>query len=87
MTPPGDFPCNEFVELVTAYLDGALPADEVRRLEEHLAVCGGCDSVLAQFRMVIALTGRLAEDDVDALDDAHRTPLLTAFSAWSAGRS
>ena len=40
MTPPADdFPCNEFVELVTEYLDGALSPDDARRLEEHLAIC------------------------------------------------
>ena len=29
MTPPADdFPCNQFVELVTEYLEGALSSDE-----------------------------------------------------------
>ena len=69
MTPPADdFPCNLFVELVTEYLDGALPADETRRLEEHLAICGGCESVLEQFRVLIRTSGAvLAVADVDAL--------------------
>jgi len=85
--PPGDFPCNEFVEVVTAYLDGALPAEETRRFEGHLALCGGCASVLDQFRTVIALSGRLADDDVDALTDAQRAPMMAAFRAWSAART
>jgi anti-sigma factor RsiW len=88
MTPPvDDFPCNRFVELVTAYLDGALPADETRRLEEHLTICGGCESVLEQFRALIRMSGALAESDVDALTPAQREPVMTAFREWAAGRT
>jgi anti-sigma factor RsiW len=88
MTPPtDDFPCNRFVELVTEYLDGALPADETARLEEHLQICGGCESVLEQFRAIIAMAGHLGEADVDALDDAQREPVMAAFRAWAANRS
>ncbi len=87
MTPSGDFPCNEFVELVTAYLDGALPADDTRRLEEHLVLCGGCESVLEQFRAVIAMSGRLADDDVDALAPRERESVMSAFRDWAATRS
>jgi len=29
-------PCRELVELVTAYMDGALPAAERARCDEHL---------------------------------------------------
>jgi anti-sigma factor RsiW len=88
VTPPvDDFPCNEFVELVTAYLDGALPADDARRLEEHLTVCAGCESVLEQFRTVIALGGRLHDDDVDALPASQRESVMAAFRSWAASRS
>ncbi len=88
MNPPvDDFPCNEFVEVVTDYLDGALPPDDTRRLEAHLEVCPGCQSVLDQFRVVIATTGRLAEHDVDALTDAQRAPLMAAFRDWASTRS
>ena len=88
MTPPvDDFPCNLFVELVTEYLDGALSADDTRRLEEHLQICGGCESVLEQFRTVIRMTGALAEDDVDALAPAQRERVMSAFRAWATARS
>jgi len=88
MSPPDeDFPCNEFVELVTAYLDGAMTPLEVRRLEEHLAVCPGCARVLEQFHAVIRMSGRLSESDVDAIAPSRREPLMTAFREWSAGRS
>jgi hypothetical protein len=88
MTPPvDDFPCNEFVELVTEYLDGALPAAEVVRLEDHLTVCAGCVSVLEQFRTVIRISGRLSESDVDALAPSEREPMMAAFRAWAATRT
>ena len=34
-----DLSCQELVELVTDYLDGALPARERRRFERHLETC------------------------------------------------
>jgi anti-sigma factor RsiW len=88
VTPPADdFPCNEFVEVVTEYLDGAMSADDTRRLEAHLAVCPGCESVLEQFRAIIAMTGRLAEDDVDTLTEAQREPLIAVFREWAVSRT
>jgi predicted anti-sigma-YlaC factor YlaD len=87
MSPPvDDFPCNHFVEVVTEYLDGAMEPDEARRLEEHLAICDGCRSVLEQFRVILRITGRLAEDDVTDLTPEQREPLTAAFRAWAADR-
>jgi anti-sigma factor RsiW len=85
--PVDDFPCDRFVELVTEYLDDALPPDVTRRLEEHLAICGGCESVLEQFRAVIRITGTLGESDVDALTPAQREPLMSVFREWAAERT
>ncbi len=85
--PTDDFPCNEFVEMVTDYLDGSLARDDAHRFEEHLARCGGCVSVLDQFRAVIRASGRLAPADVDALTPAQREPMLAAFRDWAATRT
>jgi anti-sigma factor RsiW len=46
--------CNEFVELVTAFLDGQLDDTTQRRLQEHLADCPGCERYLDQIRQTIA---------------------------------
>jgi anti-sigma factor RsiW len=71
--------CNELVELITDYLDGALP-DNLRALvDEHLAHCDGCLHVLDQFRTVISLTGRLTETDVDNTDEFTRDRLNSIF--------
>ena len=58
--------CQEIVEMVTDYLEGALPRGERRRLEAHLADCPHCTEYLAQMRATIRLTGRLEPDDLTA---------------------
>lgn len=71
--------CQDFVELVTAYLDDALPDDVRTAVDEHLGVCPGCGTVLDQWRTVVALTGRLTGADVAATDELTRDRLLTTF--------
>ena len=56
--------CQELVELVTDYLDGALLGADVERFESHLAICPGCSTYVDQFRETIRLTGRLRVDDL-----------------------
>jgi anti-sigma factor RsiW len=75
--------CNELVELVTDYLEGALEDGERTRLEDHLADCDGCTTYLEQMRTTIRLTGMLTEDQVP---EEGRGELLRVFRAWSAGR-
>jgi predicted anti-sigma-YlaC factor YlaD len=71
--------CQEVVELVTAYLEGALDDGDARLFEEHLAHCEGCRRYLDQMRTTIELTGRLAED---SLEPEARDALLEAFRTW-----
>ena len=49
-------PCQELVELVTAYLDGSLSAEDRERLDAHLKLCDPCVEYIEQFRETIALT-------------------------------
>jgi anti-sigma factor (TIGR02949 family) len=58
--------CREVVEVLTEYLEGALPADDREALEQHLLACTGCAAHLEQLRTTIELTGRLTEDEVPA---------------------
>lgn len=80
---PNPIPCQQVVELVTAYLEGALPAAEHRRLEAHLSACDACSSYLDQLRETIAIAGRLEPADLspEAYDE-----LGGVFSAWAAER-
>lgn len=71
--------CRELVELVTEYLEGALPADEIARFESHLTACPGCATYVDQFRETMRLTGSLREDD---LEPAARDTLLEQFRNW-----
>jgi len=62
MAQAEDLSCAQVVELVTEYLDRVLDPAVVRRLEEHLHECEGCDAYLDQMRTTIELTGRLREE-------------------------
>ena len=55
-----DLACRELVELVTDYLEGALPSRERERFEAHLAECDACDAYVEQVRATIRLAGRAA---------------------------
>ena len=61
---PAEIPCQQVVELISDYLEGALPARERRRLEAHLAGCPHCTAYLAQMRETLRLTGRLVPEDL-----------------------
>jgi len=71
--------CSEFVELVTAYLEGTLPADQRAAFDEHLALCPGCETYLEQFQETIDLLGELPEE---SLSTPGRERLLEAFAQW-----
>jgi anti-sigma factor RsiW len=74
-----DLNCDEFVELVTAYLEGGLDQDTERHFVEHLAVCDGCDRYLDQIRVTVQTLGQLP---ADSLSDSGRDRLLAAFRDW-----
>jgi MFS family permease len=71
-----DLTCVEFVELVTAFLDGALDPITERRLVDHLPNCVGCDRYLDQFRRTIQTLGDLPPQSLSSKD---RDALLAAF--------
>ena len=72
--------CQKLVELVTDYLEAALGAGDLRRFEEHLAVCTDCERYLEQLRETVRITGTLTIDDVSPA--AERT-LVAAFRDWA----
>ena len=68
--------CQELVELVTDYLEGALDEGTVRRFEEHLALCPGCETYLDQMRETAA---RLGTIPAETLTEEMQATLLSAF--------
>jgi anti-sigma factor RsiW len=71
--------CQELVELVTDYLEGALGERDTRAFEQHIAGCDGCTEYLEQIRTTIRLVGSLTPSDLTI--DAETT-LLQAFRDW-----
>ena len=68
--------CQEVVELVTDYLDGAMSPANVARFDHHLSLCDGCVFYVDQIRMTIAAVGRIGAEDVPP---AVRDDLVAAF--------
>jgi hypothetical protein len=68
--------CQEVVELVTDYLERALPADETSLFEQHIDFCDRCIVYVEQMRTTV---GRVSEGDVPP---KTRERLLTAFREW-----
>ena len=71
--------CQEVVEMVTDYLEGALTPADHHRLERHLAGCEHCTEYLAQMRETIRLTGRLTPED---LTPAMRSDFTDLYRRW-----
>jgi predicted anti-sigma-YlaC factor YlaD len=71
--------CQELVELVTEYFEGALPSIERVRFEAHLAECEGCATYLEQMKQTIWVVGQLTERDVSP---PARAALLEIFHGW-----
>jgi anti-sigma factor RsiW len=80
MVDSRELACQELVEVVTDYLEGALDRRSRRRFEAHLAACDGCEAYLEQIRTTIALSGRLR---ADALTPELRAALAGLFRRWA----
>ncbi len=71
--------CQELVELITDYFEGALGGELLRAFEAHISECDGCTVYLEQMRQTIAVTGRLTTDGITPEAEAA---LLRAFRDW-----
>jgi predicted anti-sigma-YlaC factor YlaD len=78
-----EMPCQELVELVTDYLEGALSHVDRERFEEHLKSCRHCRTYLEQMRQTIRALGRLAETSIP---EKAKRELLEAFRDWNKGK-
>jgi len=73
--------CQELIELVTEYFEGALGEPDRIRFEEHVAVCPPCRAHLKQMRETIRVLGTLTEESISP---QARDELLHAFRNWNA---
>jgi predicted anti-sigma-YlaC factor YlaD len=76
--------CQELVELVTDYLEGALSRRDRVRFDAHIAGCTNCRQYVEQFRETVRLTGTLRESDVSP---AAADALLAHFAEWKRDRA
>ncbi|HUB72960.1 MAG TPA: zf-HC2 domain-containing protein [Solirubrobacteraceae bacterium] len=77
----GELACQEMVELITDYLEGALPRAQRRRFEAHIAGCPHCSEYLRQMRATIELTGELRAED---MTPAMREEFTELYRRWRA---
>jgi predicted anti-sigma-YlaC factor YlaD len=80
ITNEEELACQELVEIVSNYLEGALPEADRERFDAHLEICEGCRRYLDQMRTTIRVVGTLTEDD---LDPDARDQLLQHFREWN----
>jgi predicted anti-sigma-YlaC factor YlaD len=53
--------CEQFVELMTDYFEGALAPRTIGQIEEHLVMCDWCVTYMEQMRLTIASLRDLRE--------------------------
>ncbi len=74
-----DLACQQAVEMITDYLEGALSRRDRRRLEAHLRACRNCAAYLEQIRLTIRMTGSIGPDD---LSPEAQTDLVELYRRW-----
>jgi anti-sigma factor RsiW len=77
--PRAQLTCREVVELVTAYLEDAMPAGQRHCFEAHVPACRGCAAYLAQMCQTIEALRSLREEEIPP---HRREQLLGAFKDW-----
>jgi anti-sigma factor RsiW len=82
MSETTSFSCRQVVDLVTDYVEGALPPSDRLAFEQHVAICPPCRAYFAQMRTVIRVAGSLREDDLPV---PVREKLVNAFRDWKHG--
>lgn len=79
MDDPGDLRCQEFVELVTEYLEGTLSPAARARFQAHLDYCDPCITYIEEMRLTIRSLGHVSEEHIAP---AARERLLAEFRDW-----
>ena len=76
------FDCKTLVELVTDWLEGALPEPTRSELELHVATCQGCIAYIEQMRVTQAALARLESvETIEPPEPGVRDELMAVFRA------
>jgi predicted anti-sigma-YlaC factor YlaD len=62
VTAPEEVTCQQFVELVTDYFEGALATRTLNRVEEHLVLCDWCATYAQQMGQTTATLHELKDE-------------------------
>jgi predicted anti-sigma-YlaC factor YlaD len=73
--------CQQFVELVTDYFEGALPARTLNHVEEHLVMCDWCVTYVEQVRATVESLRTLRERSFQEPPDSVLEALLARKAA------
>ena len=68
---------------MTEYLEGALPAERVELVEQHLVMCDWCKTYLEQLEATVRALPETAEPE--PVSPETELVLLGAFREWKAG--
>lgn len=71
--------CNELVEKVTDFLDGALAGEDVGRFDHHAGLCPGCQAHLNEVAVMLRLTSHVP---AEPLPERLEADLLTVYRDW-----
>jgi anti-sigma factor RsiW len=78
-TADGELGCQQLVEIITDYLEDALDPRDRLVVEEHLALCPGCQAYLDQMRSTVRALGHVP---IDTLSDQAQADLMLAFRQY-----
>ncbi|QGP90946.1 hypothetical protein MGLY_02670 [Neomoorella glycerini] len=77
--------CSQYRELLSPYLDGALPANQQRDLENHLRRCPFCREELEALRQTVNLLQAWSEEELDlpaGFEERLRSRLEATCRPW-----
>ncbi|MCS6953243.1 MAG: zf-HC2 domain-containing protein [Bryobacterales bacterium] len=79
--------CHEIFAELSAYLDGELPEEACREIEEHLHGCSPCEAFLVSLRKTVELCRRYAPGALPGpLREEARHALWRAYEQMLARR-
>jgi len=71
--------CQELSEIVTDYLEGAMPLPDRLQFDRHLAVCPECRRYVEQMKQTVEALGELPPEPIPPAVEAA---LLAQFRDW-----
>lgn len=74
--------CSELVNVITEWMEGAMPEGRCAELEEHLAICPHCVHYLDQIRFTTRLLAALDDSVLPPSGESHER-LVRAFRSWT----